>query len=96
MATWKAGQILMDIGADKEELMVKSVISYLINTNHMETGMWDTVLPENNENPHAPWWHWHEGIQENWMFNPGVELAAFLVHWSTEKSESSEIGWSSI
>ncbi|WP_274310286.1 hypothetical protein [Solibacillus daqui] len=96
MATWKAGQILMDIGADKEEPMVKSMISYLINTNHMETGMWDTVLPENNEYPHAPWWHWQEGIQENWMFNPGVELAAFLVHWSNEKSESAEVGWSSI
>ena len=96
MATWSAGQILMEIGADKDEPMVKSMISYLINTNHIETGMWDTVLPENNEYPHAPWWHWQEGIQENWMFNPGVELAAFLVHWSSEKSETAEIGWSSI
>ena len=96
MATWTAGQILMDIGADKEEPMVKSMVSYLISTNHMDTGMWDTVLPENNQYPHAPWWHWQENIQENWMFNPGVELAAFLVHWSSEKSESAEIGWSSI
>lgn len=96
IATWTAGQILMDIGADKDEPMVKSMLAYLVNTNHPETGMWDTVLPENNEYPHAPWWHWQENIQENWMFNPGVELAAFLVHWSSEKSESAEIGWRSI
>ncbi|MCM3705200.1 MULTISPECIES: hypothetical protein [Cytobacillus] len=96
MATWAAGQILMEIGADKNEPMIRSMISYLVNTIDIETGMWDSVLPENNEFPHAPWWHWHEGVQENWMFNPSVELAAFLVHWSTEQSNAAEIGWNTI
>ncbi|SDW88474.1 hypothetical protein SAMN05444487_107103 [Marininema mesophilum] len=95
MATWAAGQILMEIDADKNEPMVGSMISYLMNTVDIETGMWDSVLPENNEYPHAPWWHWEEGIQENWMFNPSAELAAFLVHWSSEQ-KSTEIGWSAI
>lgn len=55
--------------------------------------MWESVLPENNDYPHAPWWHWQEGVQKNWMFNPSVELAAFLVHWSSEKAN---IGWNTI
>jgi hypothetical protein len=96
MATWAAGQILLEIGADRSEPVVKSMISYLINTNDIETGMWDSVLPENNDYPHAPWWHWQEGVQENWMFNPSAELAAFLVHWCSEKSNAAEIGWNSI
>lgn len=96
MATWAAGQILMEIGADANETIVKSMISYLTNTIQKETGMWFSALPENNHYPHAPWWHWREGVQENWMFNPSAELAAFLVHWSSEQSEASQLGWKSI
>jgi hypothetical protein len=96
MATWAAGQILMEIDADMNEPIVKSMLSYLINTNDNETGMWDSVLPKNNEYPHAPWWHWQPGVQERWMFNPGAELAAFLIHWSPENSEGTDIGWNSI
>ncbi|WP_231597629.1 hypothetical protein [Bacillus sp. SA1-12] len=96
MATWAAGQILMEIGADQNEKVVKSMISYLVNTYQRETGMWFSVLPENNQYPHAPWWHWKEGVQENWMFNPSAELAGFLVHWSPEQSVPAQIGWSAI
>ena len=96
MATWAAGQILYEIGAESNEQMVKSMISYLVNTFDIETGMWDSVLPENNDYPHAPWWHWTEGIQKNWMFNPSVELAAYLVHWSSEQSKASDYGWISL
>ncbi|MGG0720216.1 hypothetical protein ABE096_21935 [Robertmurraya massiliosenegalensis] len=96
MATWAAGQILMEIDADKDGVIVKSMIDYLVNTNQRETGMWFATLPETNSFPHAPWWHWTEGVQENWMFNPGAELAGFLIHWSSEKSEASQIGWSAI
>ncbi|HWO78259.1 MAG TPA: hypothetical protein VNM69_20530 [Bacillus sp. (in: firmicutes)] len=96
MATWAAGQILIEIGANPTDEIVKSMISYLVNTYDKETGMWASVLPETNQYPHAPWWHWEEGVQEKWMFNPSAELAAFLVHWSSEESETSEIGWSAI
>lgn len=96
MATWTAGQILMEIGAGPKEKIVQSMISYLASTNQRETGMWFSVLPENNQYPHAPWWSWKEKSQDNWMFNPSAELAAFLVHWSPEESEEAQIGWSSI
>ena len=93
MATWAAGQILMDIGADKNEKIIKSLISYLVNNYQEEIGIWPSILPENNQYPHAPWWHWQEGVQANLMFNPSAELAAFMVHWSPRGSVGSKIGW---
>ncbi|MUK87966.1 hypothetical protein GMD78_06085 [Ornithinibacillus sp. L9] len=93
MATWAAGQVLMEIGADPEEEVVQSMLTYLANSVDEKTGMWSAVLPENNDYPHAPWWHWQEGVQQNWLFNPGAELAGFLVHWSPEGSEYASIGW---
>ncbi|MBS4197080.1 hypothetical protein [Lederbergia citri] len=96
MATWTAGQMLVEIGANENEEIIGKMIKYLVNTADNVTGMWQSALPENNQYPHAPWWHWNEGVQENWMFNPGVELAAFLVQWSPEHDEASQIAWNSI
>ncbi|WP_164670826.1 hypothetical protein [Virgibacillus doumboii] len=93
MATWAAGQILMEIGVDSNEQVVISMLSYLENNYQKDAGLWLSVLPENNDHPHAPWWHWKEGVQKNWMYNPSAELAAFLVHWSPEDSETARIGW---
>ncbi|WP_245799173.1 hypothetical protein [Virgibacillus siamensis] len=93
IATWSAGQILMEIGAISKEETVKSMLSFLENTYDRSAGLWQTVNPQTNDYPHAPWWHWKDGVQENWMYNPGAELAAFLVHWSPEESETSRIGW---
>ena len=95
MATWAAAQVLYEIGANKDEPIVQSMIAYLIKTSDAETGMWESVRPENNDYPHAPWWSWKEGVQKNWMFNPGAELAAYLVHWAKD-DEAEQIGWTSI
>ncbi|MCT2534431.1 hypothetical protein NC661_15300 [Aquibacillus koreensis] len=96
MATWAAAQILFDVEVDSNQDIVQRMLAYLVDSNDRETGMWPSVLPGNNQFPHAPWWHWSEGVQNNWMFNPGVELAAYLIHWSPEQSEAAAIGWSSI
>ncbi|WP_036688198.1 hypothetical protein [Paucisalibacillus globulus] len=96
MATWAAGQILMELDVDKDVLMVKKMISYLVDTYDEESGKWASVLPEFNNYPHAPWWHWEEGVQENWSFNPSIELAAFLIHWSDSESQAAKKGWRSI
>ncbi|GAA0596495.1 hypothetical protein GCM10009001_10770 [Virgibacillus siamensis] len=93
IATWSAGQILMEIGASSQEKIVQSLLSYLANSYDLEAGLWKTVHPKTNDYPHAPWWHWEEGVQENWMYNPSVELAAFLVHWLPQENENSRIGW---
>lgn len=45
MATWAAGQILVEINTDENEEIVKSLISYLTDTPHVEPGIWPSALP---------------------------------------------------
>lgn len=96
IATWTACQILMEIQADGNDEIVKSTMNYLIHSYDEKLGLWKTVIPEHNDFPHAPHWHYEEGVQNNWMFNPSVELAAYLIHWSKEGSEGAQLGWNVI
>lgn len=96
LATWAAGRILIEIKVDSNDPMVQSLVSYLTSTPQIEPGMWPSVLPANNQFPHAPWWEWQEGVQRKWMFNPSAELAAMLIFWSNDKSKASQLGWKSL
>ncbi len=96
MTTWAAGQILVEVGASQGEPIVQGLLSYLVDTPQIRPGMWPSVLPENNLYPHAPWWHFEENAQAGWMFNPSVELASFLIHWSPEESREAFLGWESL
>ncbi|WP_176481895.1 hypothetical protein [Paucisalibacillus globulus] len=96
MATWAGGQILLEIEASKEEPIVQKMLFYLVNSYNEDKGKWASVLPEFNEYPHAPWWHFEEGLEERWSYNPSVELAAFLVHWSDAETKFAQIGWDSL
>jgi len=96
IATWTAGRVLLEIGATAEDAVVRGMIRYLVGAFDRGLGMWHAVLPETNLHPHAPWWHWSEGVQATWMYNPSVELAAYLVHWSAEGSEASRLGWATL
>ncbi|SER57822.1 hypothetical protein SAMN04487944_106120 [Gracilibacillus ureilyticus] len=84
MASWYAGQILAENGADNDDGIVGRLIGYLIKEYDPDKRLWSSVLPENNVYPHAPWWHWEEKVQDNWMFNPSAELAAFILNWSSQ------------
>lgn len=96
MATLTACQILKEIDVDPQEKIVQDLKSYFINTPQVGLGMWSSVLPENNLHPHAPWWHWEDGVQKGWMFNPSVELAAYLIIWSPPESTGAQLGWASL
>ena len=93
IATWSAGQILLEVQADYNDEIVRLMMDYLLHSYDKEMGLWKTVVPEYNEYPHANHWHYKEGVQESWRFNPSAELAAFLVHWAPEGSEGAELGW---
>lgn len=96
MATWAAGQILVEINASPTEEIVRNLLAYLVQTSQVEQGMWPSVIPENNDHPHAPWWAWTPDVQKGWMYNPSVELAAFLIHWSVPGSTEAKLGWFSL
>ncbi|WP_260508133.1 hypothetical protein [Cytobacillus firmus] len=87
---------MMDIEAKPELNVVQKLVNYLELTYMPDKKLWQSVVPSNNEYPHAPWWHWTEGVQENWAYNPSAELAGFLLHWSPPGNSASEIGWETI
>lgn len=96
IASWMAGQILVEIQAEPAEPVVRRLSDYLLSAEQVEPGMWPTVLPENNDHPHAIWWEWREDAQKEWMFNPSVELAAFLIVWSSSQGPEAALGWESL
>jgi hypothetical protein len=95
MAAWAAARILLEVGAERDTPMVQALVDYLCRVQG-PTGMWPAVLPENNAFPHAPWWHWKPGVEDWWMFNSSVELAAYLIHWSSPGSITAEQGWKTV
>lgn len=90
--TWAACQILMEIEAGGDETIVQAAMDYLMQFYDREKGLWKTVLPEHNNHPRAPWWGYTEEAQNFWMYNPTVELAAYLIHWSQAGNEAYELG----
>lgn len=95
MSSWAAARILLEAGADAHHPMVRRLVDYLSGSQGPD-GIWPSVLPENNEHPHAPWWTWTEDAQQVWMFNPSVELAGYLVYWSEADSSAARLGWETL
>lgn len=96
MASWMAGQILVEIQAPPSEPIVQRLVNYLMNADQVQPGMWPSVLPETSAYPHAVWWAWNADAQQEWLYNPSVELAAFLIYWTGEEGAAAELGWASL
>ncbi|MGM0524448.1 MAG: hypothetical protein ACQER2_10445 [Bacillota bacterium] len=82
--TWAACRIIYELNLPKEDPIVEGVVQYLIHSFDEKTGMYQTVVPEMNDYPHARHWHYEDGVQANWGYNPTVELAAYLKLWSVD------------
>lgn len=93
IATWTACQILMEVDVAPSHPIVQNILKYLTNSYDRDLGYWWTVTPNFNDYPHAPHWAYRENVQESWMFNPSVELAAYMIHWADIASEAAQIGW---
>lgn len=93
IATWSACQQLIEVNATKDEKIVRNLVNYLLLSYNREAELWLTVTPEHNLYPHAPHWQYTKDVQSAWMYNPSVELAAYLIHWSNEESEANKLGW---
>ncbi|MYL28675.1 hypothetical protein GLW03_02470 [Halobacillus halophilus] len=92
MAAWAASQVLTELNVSSKEPLLQQMVSYLLRTYDHHSGMWPSVIPEVNQYPHAPWWTWREGVQTNWMFNPGAEIAGFLIDCSQANTEAWSTG----
>ncbi len=79
--TWMACQIMHEIGVDKHHPMVKKTLQYLWQTPDQDEGFFKRTTPENNQYPHAPWWH-HQA-HEAPSYNPTASLLGFMFTYET-------------
>ncbi|WP_032120849.1 hypothetical protein [Clostridium amazonitimonense] len=78
-----ACKIMYEVGFRKSNPIIKNCLNYFKNNYfNIETGTWATIVPENNDYPHAPWWSWIADGNNTWDFNPSIEIAGFMIYWS--------------
>jgi hypothetical protein len=86
--TWFATHYIKILGLEGTHPIVKSCLDYLSESIDHK-GMFDTVLPSNNDYPHAPWWH-DRVTNRRWGYNPTASLLGFMFRYL---ENTSLIGW---
>ena len=92
LASSVACKILCEISFEEKHKIIKDSIGYFINNKfNIEDGTWQTVIEENNNYPHAPWWNYIEEGDNTWGFNPSMDIASFMLYHSDEDSKARKI-----
>lgn len=92
LASSVACKILWEIGFKENHKIIEDSLGYFENNKfNMENGTWQTVIEENNNYPHAPWWSYSEEGDNTWGFNPSMDIASFMFLHSYEGSKAREI-----
>lgn len=80
MATSVAFHVLREIGAGDGEELVRDAVRYLVDAWDPERPGWQSVPPEIDDHPRAPWWDFQANAAPrpaSWG-NPNADLAAAL------------------
>lgn len=86
--TWCATEILYELGiTDKNNEIVKGILSYLDSKKDFQNGYWLAEIPSNNDYPHADWWHYGENVIEEWGYNPTICLVGFILYFADKESQ---------
>ena len=81
MATTIGFQLFRELHLQADHPIVQRGISYLLTSFDEDRGYWLPVPPEVNEHPHAPWWHYTEGKDDeapDFAPNPSAEIVGYL------------------
>ena len=86
--TWCATEILYELEiTNKDNEIVKGILSYLNSKKDFENGYWFAEIPSNDDYPHAQWWSYGGNVVEDWGYNPTVCLAGFILYFADKQSE---------
>jgi len=86
--TWCATEILYELGiTDKNNEIVKGVLSYLASKKDFINGYWFAEIQSNNEYPHAQWWSYGGNVIASWGYNPTICLVGFILYFGDKQSE---------
>ncbi len=81
LATSVAFQFLTRIQAPEDHPLVVSGIRYFLSSFDSKRHLWQRLVLEMNDHPHAPWWTVDskrlETLEENWA-NPSAEIVGYL------------------
>ncbi len=81
--TWTAMTLLRKIDFHVDDSRIIKMFSYLEKTLDMETLTWPSVIPSNDDYPHAPWWKYK---QEDASYNPTASIAGFVLKYANPVS----------
>lgn len=85
--TWTATEILYEIEMfDSDHPIIKSILSFLDQTETFVSNRWQNTIPSNNLYPGAPWWLYEENDPSNLRYNPSACLAGFILLHSHKES----------
>jgi hypothetical protein len=85
IATTVGLQVLREVGADQNCPLVRSAVGYLLDTYDAQRRVWPIIIPEVNDWPHAPWWHYAEDFPSRWggyLVNPRAEVVGYLIDYA--------------
>ncbi|OPJ63602.1 hypothetical protein [Clostridium oryzae] len=86
--TWCATEVLHELGiTDKNNEIVKGILSYLESGKDFHEGYWYAEIPSNDDYPHAPWWSDRGNVVEHWGYNPTISLVGFILYFADKQSK---------
>ena len=77
-------QILREIRAPANHVLVRKGIQYFLATYNKSEQVWPIVPPEVDEAPHAPWWNYENSPETfgRFLVNPRAEIVGYLHEFS--------------
>lgn len=83
--TWKATEILGEIGMDEPgHPVVRGILRYLASGADFDGHLWPKYVPGNNDHPGAPWWRFDP--EQTSDYNPTAALAGFILRFADRES----------
>jgi len=86
LATSVGLRVLRELDVPAQHPMVRRAINWLIAKVDRERLVWPIIPAAAAQTTHAPWWDFHEDMEERWnhyRYNPSAELFGALCHWRT-------------
>ena len=86
LATWRAFQVMNEVGTPSDNAMLQYGLNYLIDTYDKTRTGWAIVRPEVDDYPHAPWWNYKAAMAGFGWGNPSAELLGFLIKYGDSRT----------
>lgn len=84
--TWTAINVMRSLALPSNHPLIQSTLAYLRNTPHKDKGQYYFRIQDNNNHPHAPWWHYTEASKIE-SYNPSASLYGFILKHEPSDSD---------